>query len=52
MQSVAHHIGFPQALEIMGNLENHKNKFHALKNHGVSKNLNNRGEIIEFCEII
>ena len=27
--------GFPQALEIMENLENHKKKFHAWKNHGI-----------------
>ena len=27
--------GFPQALEIMENLENHEKKFHAWKNHGI-----------------
>ena len=27
--------GFPQALEIMENLENHQKKFHAWKNHGI-----------------
>ena len=27
--------GFPQALEIMENLENHYKKFHAWKNHGI-----------------
>ena len=27
--------GFPQALEIMENLENHPKKFHAWKNHGI-----------------
>ena len=27
--------GFPQALEIMENLENHERKFHAWKNHGI-----------------
>ena len=27
--------GFPQALEIMENLENYPNKFHAWKNHGI-----------------
>ena len=27
--------GFPQALEIMENLEIHQNKFHAWKNHGI-----------------
>ena len=26
---------FPQALEIMENLENHEKKFHAWKNHGI-----------------
>ena len=30
--------GFPQALEIMENLENLKKKFHAWKNHGICKN--------------
>ena len=29
--------GFPQALEITENLENHEKKFHAWKNHGISK---------------
>ena len=27
--------GFPQALEIMENLENHDKRFHAWKNHGI-----------------
>ena len=27
--------GFPNALEIMENLDNHKKKFHAWKNHGI-----------------
>ena len=27
--------GFPQALEIMENLENHEKKFHEWKNHGI-----------------
>ena len=27
--------GFPQALEIMENLENHPKKFHAWKNQGI-----------------
>ena len=27
--------GFPQALEIMENLEKHQKKFHAWKNHGI-----------------
>ena len=44
--------GFPQALEIMENLENQEKKFHAWKNHGICKNLNNHGKIMEFCEII
>ena len=30
--------GFPQALEIMENLENHEKKFHAWKNHEIWKN--------------
>ena len=29
--------GFPQALEIMENLENHSEKFHAWKNDGILK---------------
>ena len=29
------YTGFPQALEIMENLENHEKKFHAWKNHGI-----------------
>ena len=29
---------FPQALEIMENLENHEKKFHAWKNHEIGKN--------------
>ena len=44
--------GFPQALEIMENLENHEKKFHAWKSHGIGKNLNNHGKIMELCEII
>ena len=27
--------GFPQAQEIIENLENHEKKFHAWKNHGI-----------------
>ena len=27
--------GFPQALEIMENLEKHEKKFHPWKNHGI-----------------
>ena len=38
--------GFPQAME------NLLNKFHVWKNHGIFKTLNNRGKIMEFCEII
>ena len=41
--------GFPRALE---NLENHKKKFHAWKNHGIWKKLKNHGKIMELCEII
>ena len=41
--------GFPRALE---NLENHKKKFHAWKNHGIWKKLKIHGKIMEFCEII
>ena len=44
--------GFPQALEIMENLENHQKKFHAWKNHGIWKNLNNHGKSSDICEII
>ena len=33
--SVKPEAGFPQALEIMENLEHHKQKFHAWKNHGI-----------------
>ena len=46
--------GFPQALYIMENLENHSKKFHAWKNHEIGKNLNNHhhGKTMEFCEII
>ena len=29
------YAGFPQALEIMENLENHQKKFIAWKNHGI-----------------
>ena len=29
-----------------------KKKFHAWKNHGISKKLKNHGKIMEFCEII
>ena len=36
--------GFPQSLEIIENLENHKKKFHAWTNHGIYKNLNNHGK--------
>ena len=32
------YTGFPQALEIMENLENYEKKFHAWKNHGIWKN--------------
>ena len=32
--------------------KNHEKKFHAWKNHGIWKNLNNHGKIMEFCEII
>ena len=45
-------LGFPQALEIMENLENHEKKFHAWNNHGICKNLNNHGEIMDFFLII
>ena len=31
----AAYTGFPPALEIMENLENHEIKFHARKNHGI-----------------
>ena len=41
----------PTIMETMENLENHK-KIHAWKNHGIWKNLNDHGQIMEFCEII
>ena len=44
--------GFPQALELMENRENHEKKYHAWKNHGIKKKLNNYGKIMHFCEII
>ena len=44
--------GFPQALEILENLENHKKKFHAWRNHGIGKKLKYHGKIMEFLEII
>ena len=44
--------GFPQALEIMENLKNHQKKFHAWKNHGIWKKLNDHEKIMDFCEII
>ena len=44
--------GFPQALEIIENLKNPPQKFHAWRNHGIWKDLNNHGKIMEFCEII
>ena len=43
--------GFPQALEIMENLENHEKS----SMHGKIidlKNLNNHGKIMELCEIV
>ena len=44
--------GFPQALEIMENLENHlKSSMHG-KIMEFEKNLNNHDKIIEFCKII
>ena len=47
---LASQSGFPLALEIMENQK--KKKFHAWKNHGIRKILNNPGKIMEFCEII
>ena len=49
---IVYQSGFQQALEIMENLENHLNKFHAWKNHGILKDLNNHGKIMEFCKLI
>ena len=44
--------GFPQALEIMENLENHpKSSMHG-KIMEFKKKLKNHGKIMEFCEII
>ena len=36
--------GFPGAMEIVENLENHTKKFHAWKNHEILKYLNNHGK--------
>ena len=44
--------GFPQALEIMENLENHQKSSMHGKIMEFEKNLNYRGKIMEFCEII
>ena len=44
--------GFPQALEIMENLENHQKSSMHGKIMEFEKNLNNPGKIMEFCEII
>ena len=33
-------------------LENHKKKFHAWTNHGISKNINYHGKLMKFSEII
>ena len=44
---------FPQALEIMENLENHEKKVPRIaKSWNLKKTLNNHGKFIEFCEII
>ena len=44
---------FPQALEIMENLENHeKSPMHGKIMEFERKPLNNLGKIMEFCEII
>ena len=45
------YAGFPQALEIMKNLENHgKSSMHGKIME--LKNLNNHRKVMEFCEII
>ena len=44
--------GFPQAQEIMENLENHKKSSMLRKIMEFGKNLNYHGKIMEFCEII
>ena len=44
--------GFPEALEIMENLENHKKSSMCWKIMEFEKKLNNHGKIMEFCEII
>ena len=44
-------VGFPQALEIMENLEYHEKSSMQGKME-LEKNLNNHGKIMEFCEII
>ena len=48
--SINIYTGFPQALEIMENLENHE--VPCMENHGICKNLNNHGKVMEFCEIV
>ena len=44
--------GFPQALEIRENLENHYKSSMYGKILEFEKNLNNHGKFMEFCEII
>ena len=44
--------GFPQALEIMENLENHKKVPCMEKSWNLKKKMNNPGKIMEFCEIV
>ena len=44
--------GFPQALEIMENLENHTKKSMHEKIMEFEKHLNNHGKIMKFCDII
>ena len=47
------YAGFPQALEIMENLENHEKKVPCMKKSwNLEKSQNNHGKIMEFCEII
>ena len=46
------HLEFPQALEIMENLENHKKSSMHGKIIEFEKKLNNHGKIMEFCGII
>ena len=55
---LAFHLGLHCLLRVPTSTGNHGKpgkslkKFHAWKNHGIGKKLNNHGKIMEFCEII